>query len=418
MRAVLISLLLANPLIVAFWAIRTVALYLGSVSPGAQAPYFDPPPREPGRHEVSILSTRRVVPGPGLPENLVVQTANNNLDVVRHGGRVFLAFRTAPHHFASSATTIQVVSSEDETSWRSETSISIGSDVREPRFLSLGESLFLYVSKLGTDPLAFQPSGVLVTERGSDGAWRSLVDAGLPGRVLWRARVVGGRAVATVYAGGENIYDFNGRALRLELLTTTDGRHWASFEPQGGPVYIGGASEADLALLPDGRVEAVARNEAGDETGWGSLLCSAPALGLPWHCQHDSRKYDSPFVFEHDGEAYLVARRNVTESGEYDVGWGPRMVHGIVNELKYISTGKRCSLWRFAGVKPRMAFVLDLPSRGDTCFPAVLDGQSDDVKIVYDYSSDIGGADVAWSVGQRNPTFIYRHELRFSPRAP
>jgi hypothetical protein len=59
-----------------------------------------------------------------------------------------------------------------------------------------------------------------------------------------------------------------------------------------------------------------------------------------------------------------------------------------------------------------------LPSRGDTCFPAVIDGESDDVKIVYDYSSDISGADVAWSVGQRNPTYIYRHELRFSPRVP
>ena len=103
----------------------------------------------------------------------------------------------------------------------------------------------------------------------------------------------------------------------------------------------------------------------------------------------------------------------VTSTGIYDVGWGPAVLHRVLNELEYISAGKRCSLWRFADGGKRLAFVLDLPSRGDTCFPSVLSGPTDDSKIVYDYSSDIYGPDVAWSVGQRAPTYVYRHELRF-----
>ena len=59
------------------------------------------PPVEEGRHRVRVLETRRIVPGPGLPPELAPGAANNNLDAVRHSdGSVYLAFRTAPHHFA------------------------------------------------------------------------------------------------------------------------------------------------------------------------------------------------------------------------------------------------------------------------------------------------------------------------------
>ena len=77
-----------------------------------------PPPSEPGRHTVTVVETRQVIPGPGLPGETPPGNSNNNLDVVRHEGRVYLAWRTAPDHFASAATRIFVVSSADERSWR------------------------------------------------------------------------------------------------------------------------------------------------------------------------------------------------------------------------------------------------------------------------------------------------------------
>ena len=60
--------------------------------------------------------------------------------------------------------------------------------------------------------------------------------------------------------------------------------------------------------------------------------------------------------------------------------------------------------------------MLDLPSRGDTCFPAVLEGDAPNERVVYNYSSPIDGPDLPWYLGQRGPTLIYRHVLRFEPR--
>lgn len=155
----------------------------GGVVDGGLPP---PPAAEPGRHDVELLETRRVVPSDGLP--VETQRSNNNLDVIRHGGLVYLAWRTAPDHFASTETVIHVASSEDELVWTHETTFSMGTDLREPRFLTIGESLFLYVSVLGANPLAFEPMGVRVSERGADGTWSELEDVGLPGYIAWRAR--------------------------------------------------------------------------------------------------------------------------------------------------------------------------------------------------------------------------------------
>lgn len=52
-----------------------------------------------------------VVPSEVLLTNVVVQNANNNLDVAWHNGQVFLAFRTAPNHFANDKTVIYALSS-------------------------------------------------------------------------------------------------------------------------------------------------------------------------------------------------------------------------------------------------------------------------------------------------------------------
>jgi hypothetical protein len=66
--------------------------------------------------------------------------------------------------------------------------------------------------------------------------------------------------------------------------------------------------------------------------------------------------------------------------------------------------------------KDRLAFVLDLPSRGDTCFPSALSNEATGQVVIYDYSSDLAGPDLPWAAGQRRPTFVYRHVLSFEPR--
>ena len=85
-------------------------------------------------------------------------------------------------------------------------------------------------------------------------------------------------------------------------------------------------------------------------------------------------------------------------------------------QVEYSRQPKRCSLWRYVQAEHRIAFVLDLPSRGDTCFPAVMEGAAANERVVYNDSSPVDGPDQPWFLGQRGPTVIYRHVLRFEPR--
>ena len=205
--------------------------------------------------------------------------------------------------------------------------------------------------------------------------------------------------------------------MAVELYATTDGRHWLPADPAHPVVSRGGGSEADFALLPGGSLFGVIRNEEGDEGGWGSKLCRATAAALgAWTCTNDPRKFDSPNVFMHDGEVYFFARRNLANEGRYDLGVGNGLLRMLRNQLAYITQAKRCSLWRYDRETGKVGFVLDLPSRGDTCFTSVLPGDAPDRIVVYDYSSDIAGPEMPWTAGQRRPTFIYRHVLELAPR--
>jgi hypothetical protein len=394
-------------------ALAAVRLSLGRRTAAA-------PAAEPGRHRVRILETRRIVPSPGLPPEVEGGDSNNNLDAVRHSdGRVYLAFRTAPHHFASPRTVIQVVSSADEESWRFEGRFHLGRDLREPRLLSLGESLFLYVSRLGKDAFAFEPQGMAFSERRPDGSWTELEPLGPPGTMGWRVRRLGGTPAFFVYSGGADIYSGRRGTLGVGLWRSDDGRHWEPWDTEQPCVYEGGGSEADAVLGDDGTLYGVIRNEAGDESGWGSLVVRAPAGDLAsWTCRPDRRKFDSPFMFWHDGEAYLVGRRSLHGDGEYDRGRGTSwLLRTVWNQVNYSLTRKRTALWRFVQGEDRFAFVMDLPSRGDACFPAVLDGARPEERVVYDYSCDLEGPDLPWIRGQRGRTFIYRHVLGFDAQA-
>ena len=452
---------------------------------GADAGDPAPPRAEPGRHTVTVVETRRIVPSDGLPADARPDNSNNNLDVIRHAGRVFLAWRTAPDHFASDKTRIVVVSSEDEITWRLEATFTAGTDLREPRLLALGDALFLYISELGNDPLRFEPRGVRFTRRGADGTWSALApalrttrlaapdrdagagdpdagdpdagtdagdpdastdagtdagdpDAGDPdagtdagaggapgdpmtGYIAWRTRTERGVPYMTAYLGGEHIYAFDGLPLDVELLTTRDGVTWGPVgpTPESAVVYRGGGSETDFAIGDDGALFGVIRNEAGDTSGWGSKVCRAEAGALfRWTCVTDKKKYDSPLVFWHDGEAYLVGRRNVTETGDYDLGSRELSAQGetLKFQLDYRKRKKRCAIWRFVPGEQRVAYLLDLPSRGDTCFAARITTTSPTELAIYNYSSDVDGPDVSWADGQAGPTYVYRHLVRFSPR--
>jgi len=416
-RTTLVAALLTPAVIALLWG-DTLALFVGQSGEGVQARFYPAPPAVAGPYNVRIVDTSRVVPSAGLPRSIDVKAANNNLDAVRHSdGRVYLAWRTAPDHFAGTQTVMHVVSSEDERTWREETQFAIGTDLREPRLLSWQGSIFLYVSQLGKSRWQFEPKGVLFAERRPDGAWTKLQPLGLPGYIAWRTRVEQGHPYMTAYLGGESIYRFDGQPLHVDLLTTSNGRDWTPVDKDHRSVYVGGGSEADFTLDSTGNLVGVIRNEAGDQTGFGSKLCSGkPGELAKWICQSDRRKFDSPYMFRVQDEIYVVARRNVSRDGYYDLDAPWQLLRSLRNQLVYVTMGKRCSLWHWDRSTRQISFTTDLPSRGDTCFPAVVPTTKPDQFAIYNYSSAIDEADVPWSVGQRRPTYIYRHLVNFASK--
>ncbi|MCC6622793.1 MAG: hypothetical protein IT385_16145 [Deltaproteobacteria bacterium] len=376
-----------------------------------------------------------VAPSSALPPEVSSQVAHNNLDVAWHDapdeveadgrGRLFFAFRTAPNHFASSEVVMWIVSTPDLATWRYEGQVAIHTDVREPQLVSHKGKLLFYFTELGSDMLDFTPRGTRVMEWLGPGHMTEPEPIFEPGFLVWRIKAMarpgeepGAWLYAFGYDGGENVYEVDGEPIRVRWIRSSDGRAWEPVDAAHPIVLEGGASETDAVFLDDGRLVAVARNEAGDQTGFGSKICRAEADAVgAWTCVHDPRKYDSPLVFRSgDGgsssDVWLVARRNVTETGHYDLGRDdlPMSQRYVAYQSDYWIKPKRCALWRVDPEALAVSFVMDLPSRGDTCFPEAIT-LAPGRELVFNYTSPIPAdpeaPDIDWITGQTEPTIIY-----------
>ena len=360
-----------------------------------------------------------IVPRDDLP--VVTQDANNNLSVIDHEGDLFVAFRTAPTHFASDEVQMHVLRSENNgESWSHELTVDLDTDVREPQLVSHEGTLQLYYAELGSTPSAFEPQGSWTQRRTAPGQWDDASAVFEPTFIPWRIRSSGGRLRVFGYSGGENIYDLDEREpIEVRWLQSEDGLNWEPVVPGHEIVLEGGGSETDAAFTPDGTLVSVVRNEAGDEHGFGSKICTAPPDSLAdWTCSSDPRKYDSPLVFEEGGRIWMVARRNLTPDGHFDLGHDDAEAQTLFlrYQLDYWQQPKRCSLWEIDPDTRTVRWELDLPGRGDTCFP-------DERRLdagrweIWNYSSSLEGDEPSWLDGQNNPTFIYRIALSFDEQA-
>ena len=360
-----------------------------------------------------ITEPNPVAPGPGLPPDLVLGRSNNNLDAIRHDGRLWLALRTAPTHHASAATRIEVLVSDDEGgSWSRDRTIAMGRDLREPRFVSWQGRLLLYWFTAGTRGTRFEPDVIWVSERVADRGWDEPSSISPPDCVVWRVRPVDDHLCMTVYRGAGSLFTAHPVPLSVELWISADGRSWAPADPAHPSVHEGGA-EAEFIQLPDGRVTAVVRKE-GPEGGWGSDIAMAPHFDpTTWITRHDPRKFDSPLLFLSDGEPYLVARRQVAFGGSYDLGlrFLPDGLRTKVDQLVYWLTPKRTSIYRIDPDGLIATWLADLPSAGDTAFAAEVPNATGDGHLIFNYSSNVRRGWWPWFLGQLRPTHIYSVEV-------
>jgi len=80
-----------------------------------------------------------------LPNEVKIKASNNCLSIANYDGRLFIAWRSAPFHFASKKTKMFVMSSADDgENWDFEYKIELGADVREPYLVETEGRFFLY----------------------------------------------------------------------------------------------------------------------------------------------------------------------------------------------------------------------------------------------------------------------------------
>jgi hypothetical protein len=356
---------------------------------------------------VNIAPLGQLVPGPAAA-GVDCLRSNNNLDLCRSGGRLYLAWRTAPTHFASDRARVEVTSAESLAGpWRHETTVSVGADVREPRFVVDGDELHLFLMELGTDPKRFQPRRTHHLTRGG-GAWARDVLAIEPGFVPWRTRRLGDRWAMIGYRGGESMYGPLPKDPAVQVRWSDDLLSW------GAPVDVHpGGIECEFVELGDGRLFGLTRNEGPVRFG-GDLLSGREMSALAVHPIH--RKLDSPNLFLWDGEPWVIARRSLPFGGSYDLApsWVPGMLAIRLDQAVWWVTRKRSALYRLhpdrlGGDGTRgddaVEWVADLPSRGDTSFAAVVP-EDDGSLLVADYSTPVWVGDVPWVRGQLNPTIV------------
>ncbi len=362
-----------------------------------------------------LSEPRFVVPSTGLP--VLTNAANNNVAIELYDGRLYLAWRTAPTHFASADAELHVVSSADNgESWQGELDVALGSDVREPNLIVLHGTLWLSFFQAGADPYAFEPIAMWRTRRAVDGAWAELEQWGGATEVPWDIKVRGGRGLLTMYSGehyGSGVPD-----VRVHFRGTANGDAWTDVDRDRPDVYRGGASEAAFELDDDGGLWAVLRNEDGDASGFGSLLCHAPADDLAaWECPSasDPERYDSPKLLRHGDDVYLLARRDV--GGPFDQGRDDLSLEDQRTQYAaaYWNRPKRTALYRIDKAERRVVHVLDLPSAGDTAFPSVRRTGADTF-LIANYTSPLDDPERTWLEGQGalDGTSIYLVTLTFT----
>ena len=372
-------------------------------------------------YEPVIGAPRFVVPSARLPAKTraLDMASNNNGAIVFHEGRLYLAFRTAPVHFASIDTKILVVSSGDlGKTWDDEATVAMGTDLREPNFISLGGRLVLYFFQGGTNPLGFEPRNMYRIVRKAPGVWSDPVVSGVPGEIPWEVKVRGGQALMTSYAGEH--YQAGPSSIEVFFKRSSDGLSWEPADATRPVSYRGGICEVGWELDEAGAFLGVGRNEDGDDSGFGSLIFTAPATATGhWdHPAHsDPTIYESPRMFRHGKDLYLIARRNLDGPFDKELTGLTPLGQKFANLAAYSLSAKRTALFRVDRASGQVVWLADLPSNGDTAFASIRRMDADRF-LVANYTSPLGNPDRFWFTGQIDPagTAIYLIEIDFRKR--
>jgi hypothetical protein len=367
--------------------------------------------------QIELSEPNWVAPSQAIPPEFHLGRSNNNVSIAMHQGRLFMAWRSAATHFASKRTQMFIMSSGDlGKTWQAEKTIALGTDVREPFLISVNGKLIFQFFEAGKNPLKFQPRYMMRTIRDANGVWSEIETWGTPGEIPWELKERNGVVYMTSYIG--NHYSAGKSVIDVHFSQSTDGINWQPVNPAKPNIYQGGVSEVGFEFTKSGDLFSVMRNEDGDNSGFGSLVGTSTNWGAgDWQfpAQSNPNRYDSPRMFRHNDDLYLVARRDIGGPFmSHDPKFIPFSIKKWWNLIRYSLRPKRTALYKINQTKKSVEWLMDLPSAGDTAFPSIVQLDADHF-MVANYSSPVIDTAFSWLHGQvsRFGTGVYLLTISF-----
>ncbi|HDP79399.1 MAG TPA: exo-alpha-sialidase [Spirochaetes bacterium] len=313
---------------------------------------------------------------------------NSNTDMIFFKDHFYLVHASSPYHFATPECRLYVWRSKDAKKWEKLSTVRVpGEDIRDPKFLSMGGRLYMYVLKSVQFEAEPYKTAYVVSDDGIK--WSALTDMEPEGWLFWRPKTRDGKTwYIPAYWWEHN---------KSMLLMSTDGSRWKKVSD----IYEGGRNdETAIEFLPDGTMIATLRLEYsdslfGDKRASTGIRVSRPPYTEWAGIEDKSTRLDGPALFSYNGRVYAIGRRHVGTPG-------------LINYHGSIFTRKRTSLYL---VTPeRLVFLSDLPSAGDTTYAGYVK-KGDTLYFSY-YTSD-PKRDFPWIMGMvlKSPILMARLDL-------
>jgi hypothetical protein len=315
---------------------------------------------------------------------VVVDDGQHNAftDLVSWHGYLWLVYVSSPSHFSSQHSRVVLLRSKDARIWEEAARFDgQGEDIRDPKLASMGEHLVIYVLlNRSFDPRPYRT----VRSWSSDGKTWSPFSSVLP--VGWLLGHPKASPTGEWYAPAHNI-----KLGSVQLFRSRDGLSW---EPHAMITHMQGADETAIEFLPDGRLFAVTRVEAGGgifgTSKAGTLLSVSKPPYQSWTPSGLSSltRLDGPALYRIGEKIYALGR------------YQPHVTHPLGGSGSIFSR-KRTSI--FCVGDGDLTWLVDLPSAGDTAYPGVA---AWDGKIVISYYTSDPRRDPPWILGMLNPTSV------------
>jgi hypothetical protein len=330
---------------------------------------------------------------------------HSNTDMVFWRGAFWLVHASSPFHMGTPRCRLVVRRCADpepgpESRFDVVAELRIpGSDIRDPKLLPVGSELFLYA--LGNPGFFAVPKGTVLARSADGERWSEFAPVGPEGWLFWRPKRAPAAADAEEALYVPAYWKAHGESV---LLRSTDGVDWK----QVARIHRGeGNDETAIEWLPGPggepgpRLLATARLEVTPDTLLGNDRASTllAFADPPYEAFPEARKVrsrvtrlDGPVLFADRGRVFAVGRAQPGARG------GLTRLGGVFSRkrtaLFWIDPGREGVAGRGGG--PRLVWLSDLPSAGDTSYAGVV-CRGDALYVDY-YTSPIR-RDWPWIVG-------------------